>query len=355
MTNGATKPVDRIVIRRPDDWHVHLRDGAMLSAVLPYTTKQFARALIMPNLKPPVTTVDAAKAYRQRILTALPEGSDFQPFMSCYLTDNTSSDELERGHSEDVWVAAKLYPAGATTNSDSGVRNVAAYDKVLDRIEKIGMLLLVHGETTDPSVDIFEREAIFMERTLAPMLKRHPGLKVVVEHATTKEAVDLVRAHAPRVAATITPHHLTINRTSIFQGGLRPHLYCLPVAKHEKHRLALRAAVTSGEAYFFAGTDTAPHSREMKEAECCSAGVFAAPTALQTYTQVFDEENALNNFEKFVSRNGANFYGVPVNEGSVVLERKPSRIMTAIEADTSDVVVFQGGMVLPWSLVPATG
>src|ERR1700678_2363557 len=248
---ASPKRVDRITIRRPDDFHVVLRDGAMLQAVLPFTSAQFARGIIMPNLVPPVTTVALAAAYRERILAARPSGSDFQPLMTCYLTDTTSPDEIEKGHAEGVWIAAKLYPAGATTNAHHGVTDIAALAPVFERMEKIGMPVLVHGEATDPAVDIFDREAVFMEQSLLPMLKRHAGLKVVVEHVTTAETVDIVRAHASHTAGTITPHHLVINRTSLFQGGLRPHLYCLPVAQRERHRLALRRAATGGEACFF--------------------------------------------------------------------------------------------------------
>src|SRR5208337_4842822 len=281
-----------ITIRRPDDWHVHLRDGAMLKTVLPFTAAQFARGIIMPNLVPPVTSVAAAAAYRERILAARPAGSDFQPLMTCYLTDTTSPQEIERGHAQGAWVAAKLYPAGATTNAHCGVTDIVGLSRVWERMEKIGMPLLLHGEATDPEIDIFDREAAFMERSLLPLLKRHAGLKVVVEHVTTAETADIVRAHAPRVAATITPHHLLINRTSLFQGGLRPHLYCLPVAKRERHRQALRRAATSGAGCFFIGTDTAPHLKTAKEASCGCAGIFVGVTALQSYAQVFDEENA---------------------------------------------------------------
>ena len=350
---AGAAPVVSITIRRPDDWHVHLRDGAMLNAVLPFTAAQFARGIIMPNLVPPVTTVDAASAYRERILAARPQGSDFQPLMTCYLTDMTSPDEIERGHAEGVWVAAKLYPAGATTNAHHGVTNIPALAPVFARMEKIGMPVLIHGETTDPEVDIFDREAVFMEQSLLPLLARHPGLKVVVEHATTAETLDIVRAHAGRAAATITPHHLVINRTSIFQGGLQPHLYCLPVAKRERHRLALREAATSGESCFFIGTDTAPHLRTRKEADCCSAGIFGGATALQTYVQVFDEENALDRFEAFASLNGARFYGMAPNGGTVTLERRESRVMAAVDVEDSEVVIFRGGVTLPWSLVSA--
>ena len=344
------KRVDRITIRRPDDFHVHLRDGAMLRAVLPFTAAQFARGIIMPNLVPPVTTVAAAIAYRERILAARPAGSDFTPLMTCYLTDVTSPDEIEKGFRDGVWAAAKLYPAGATTNAHHGVTDIPGLAPVLERMEKIGMPVLIHGESTDPAVDIFDREAVFMEQSMLPLLKRHTGLRVVIEHVTTAETVDIVRAHASHAAGTITPHHLVINRTSIFQGGLRPHLYCLPVAKRERHRLALRKAATSGDACFFAGTDTAPHRRTAKEAECCSAGVFGGATALQTYVQVFDEEGALDRLEAFASENGARFYGLALNSGTIALERRESPVMAAVAVEDTEVVVFQGGQTLPWSI-----
>ena len=350
----AENPVERITIRRPDDFHVHLRDGAMLEAVLPFTAAQFARAVIMPNLVPPVTSVAMARGYRERILKARPEGSDFQPLMTCYLTDATAPDEIESGFRDGVWVAAKLYPAGATTNAHYGVTDIPALAPVLERMEKIGMPVLIHGESTDPEVDIFDREAAFMAQSLLPLLARHPGLKVVIEHVTTAETVDIVRAHAARVAGTITPHHLVINRTSIFQGGLRPHLYCLPVAKRERHRLALRKAATSGEACFFIGTDTAPHRRTAKEAECCSAGIFGGATALQTYLQVFDQEGALDRFEAFASVNGARFYGLELNGGTITLERRESPVLAAVAVEDTEVVVFQGGQTLPWSVGEVT-
>jgi dihydroorotase len=347
---AAPKRADSITIRRPDDFHVHLRDGAMLQAVLPFTAAQFARGVIMPNLVPPVTSVAAAASYRERILAARAAPSDFQPLMTCYLTDATSPDEIEKGFEDGVWVAAKLYPAGATTNAHHGVTDIPALAPVFQRMEKIGMPVLIHGEATDPAVDIFDREAVFMEQSLLPLLKRHAGLKVVVEHVTTAETVDIVRAHASHTAGTITPHHLVINRTSLFQGGLRPHLYCLPVAKREHHRLALRKAVTSGESCFFIGTDTAPHRRNAKEAECCSAGVFGGATALQTYVQVFDEEGALNRFEAFASINGARFYGLELNRGTITLERREAPVMAAVAVDDTEVVVFRGGEKLPWSV-----
>ncbi|TXN45074.1 dihydroorotase [Methylobacterium sp. WL7] len=347
----ASIAADRITIRRPDDWHIHLRDGAMLKAVLPYTAAQFARGIIMPNLVPPVTTVAAARAYRERILAALPAGLDFTPLMTCYLRDDTDPDEIERGFAENVWIAAKLYPAGATTNSHAGVTDLIGLAPVLERMERIGMPLLIHGEATDPEIDIFDREAAFMEGSLIPLLARHQGLKVTVEHATTAEILDVVRANRSRVAATITPHHLVINRTHIFQGGLRPHLYCLPVAKRERHRLALRAAATSGEACFFLGTDTAPHVRGAKEASCGCAGVFCGPSALQTYVQIFDEEGALDRFEAFASLNGARFHGLEPNAATVTLERRESRVIEAVAVEDTAVVVFRGDETLPWAVV----
>jgi dihydroorotase len=346
---GSRAP-QSVTIRRPDDFHVHLRDGAMLKAVLPYTAAQFARAVIMPNLVPPVTTAAEAAAYRARILAARPPNSGFTPLMTCYLTDRTPPDEIERGFAEGVWVAAKLYPAGATTNAHHGVTDIPALAPVLERMERIGMPVLIHGEATDPAVDIFDREAVFMEQSLLPLLDRHQGLKVVVEHITTAETTDIVRAHAPRVAGTITPHHLIINRTSLFQGGLRPHLYCLPVAKRERHRLALRKAATSGEDCFFTGTDTAPHVRRAKEAACGCAGAFVGATALQSYVQVFDEEGALNRFEAFASVNGARFYGLAPNAGTIELVRRPGRPAEAVPVGDDEVVIFRGGEEMPWSI-----
>lgn len=342
-----------LTIRRPDDWHIHLRDGAMLQAVLPHTAAQFARGIIMPNLVPPVTTPAAASAYRARILAARPDGSDFQPMMTCYLTDATTPDEIEQGFAEGVWIAAKLYPAGATTNAHHGVTDIPALAPVLERMERIGMPLLIHGEATDPAIDIFDREAAFMEASLLPLLARHQGLKVCLEHVTTAETADIVRAYAPRVVATITPHHLMINRTSIFQGGLRPHLYCLPVAKRERHRLALRKAATGGEACFFLGTDTAPHPRGAKESSCGCAGVFLGPVALQCYAQVFDEEGALDRLEAFASVNGAAFHGLPLNEGTITLTRIPAAAPEMVRVGNDEVVVFRGGEDLPWRVTGA--
>ena len=332
-----------LTIRKPDDWHVHLRDGEMLARVAPYTARQFARAIVMPNLVPPVTSVDAARDYRKRILEVTPPA--FTPLMTCYLTDQTSPDEIARGHSEGVWVAAKLYPAGATTNSASGVTDVRNIYPALARMEKIGMVLCVHGEVTDPEVDVFDREAVFIERVLTRLTSDFPELKIVLEHVTTSDAADFVRSG--RVAATITPQHLIINRNALFAGGLRPHAYCLPVAKREEHRLAIRRLATSGLPNVFLGTDSAPHARHAKESACGCAGIFNAPFALESYATVFDEEDALDRFEAFASVNGAEFYDLPVNEDLVMLERAEVEVPEEIDG----VVPFHAGETLGWRIV----
>ena len=333
-----------ITIRRPDDWHVHLRDGDMLKAVASYTARQFARAIIMPNLVPPVTTVTAADSYRQRIVDAA--GPGFTPLMTCYLTDETDPDEIERGHGEGVWVAAKLYPAGATTNSASGVTGIRNIYPALERMQRIGMVLCVHGEVTDPGVDVFDREAVFIERVLTPLMREFPELKIVLEHITTSDAADFVQASGENVAATVTPHHLIINRNAMFDGGLRPHSYCLPVAKRERHRLAVRKAATSGSPKFFLGTDSAPHSREAKESACGCAGIFNAPHALEAYAQVFDEEGALDRLEAFASENGPQFYNLPLNQARVTLARAEVEIPSAIFG----LVPFLAGQAIGWRL-----
>jgi dihydroorotase len=298
---------ETLTIRRPDDWHVHLRDGAVLAAVLPYTAAQFSRAIVMPNLSPPVTTVAAAEAYRARIIAALPAGSDFQPLMTCYLTDSADADEIVRGFESGVFTACKLYPAHATTNSAHGVTDVRNITAVLEAMQRIGMPLLVHGEVTDRDVDVFDREAVFIDRIFAPLLRDFPVLKSVFEHITTKEAADFVVASPATLAATITPQHLHINRNAMFDGGIRPHAYCLPVAKREVHRMALRAAATSGSPKFFLGTDSAPHTVGAKESACGCAGIFNAPFAIESYAAVFDEENALDQLEGFASLHGPRF------------------------------------------------
>jgi len=336
----------RLVIRRPDDWHVHLRDGDMLRAVAPYTARQFARAIVMPNLVPPVTTVAAAEAYRARILAALPEGSDFTPLMTCYLTDFADAGEIARGFETGAWAAAKLYPANATTNAAQGVTDIASLAPALEAMQRIGMPLLVHGEVTDPTVDVFDREAVFIERVLAGLVRDFPALKIVFEHITTADAVAFVEGAGANLAATITPHHLVINRNAIFQGGLRPHLYCLPVAKRERHRLAVRRAATSGSAKFFLGTDSAPHAVEAKESGCGCAGIFNAPFALETYATMFEEEGALDRLEAFASEHGPNFYGLPLNQGEAVLERVPVTVLDRI----GEVVPFLAGETLGWRL-----
>jgi dihydroorotase len=343
----------QLTIRKPDDWHIHLRDGEMLAAVLPHTARQFARAIVMPNLVPPVTTSAMAAAYRERILAALPAGLNFMPLMTCYLTDHTDPDDLQRGFRDGIFTAAKLYPAHATTNSAHGVSDISAIGRVLECMQSLGMPLLMHGEVTDPTVDIFDREAVFLERVLAPLIARYPALRIVLEHVTTEEAVAFVRGNARNLAATITAHHLVINRNAIFQGGIRPHLYCLPIAKREKHRLALRQAATTGEPCFFLGTDTAPHVARAKESGCGCAGVYTALNALEVYVQVFEEEEALARFEAFASLNGPHFYNLPVNEGMITLEKTDWLVPEAIPVGSgSDVVKpFRGGETLPWKLV----
>src|SRR3954452_16499935 len=334
-----------LTIRKPDDWHVHLRDGEMLQRVAPYTARQFARAIVMPNLAPPITTADAARDYLKRVLEATEPG--LPPLMTCYLTDDISPDEIARGFDENVWIAAKLYPAGATTNSASGVTDIRKIYPVLERMERIGMVLCVHGEVTDPDVDVFDREAVFIERVLSAVVRDFPGLKIVFEHITTADAADFVIGASDNIAATVTPQHLIINRNAIFAGGLRPHAYCLPVAKREEHRLAVRKAATSGSPKFFLGTDSAPHSREAKESACGCAGIFNAPFALESYATVFDEEGRLDHFEAFASENGARFYGLPLNEGTVTLERAEARVPDEL----AGVVPFHAGEALGWRLL----
>ncbi len=337
---------DTITIRRPDDWHVHLRDGAMLDRVAPWTARQFARAIVMPNLKPPVTTVAAASAYRDRIVAAA--GGDFTPLMTAYLTDSIDPDELRRGHGEGAWVAAKLYPAGATTNSDSGVTDIANIRACLEVMQDTGMVLCIHGEVTDSEVDVFDREAVFIERTLAPLVRDFPGLKVVLEHITTRHAAEFIAGAPDNVAATITPQHLHLNRNALFAGGLRPHAYCLPVVKREEHRLAVRKAAVSGSPKFFLGTDSAPHARGDKESDCGCAGIYNAPYALESYAAVFDADGALDHFEGFASNHGADFYGLPRNEGTVTLERSA----TVVPAEIDGLVPFHAGETLGWKFVP---
>jgi dihydroorotase len=340
--------IQSITIRQPDDWHVHLRDGEMLKLVAPYTARQFARGIIMPNLKPPLTTLGGAADYRARIREAA--GPDFQPLMTCYLTDDSDPDLIERGFLDDVWIAAKLYPANATTNSAAGVTDVRNIYAVLERMQRIGMVLCIHGEVTDPDVDIFDREAVFIDRVLQPLLKDFPRLKVVLEHITTTEAANFVSSAGDNLAATVTPHHLMINRNAIFEGGLRPHAYCLPVAKRESHRQAIRKAATSGSPKFFLGTDTAPHPVHAKHSACGCAGIFNAPVAVEAYATVFDEEGALDRLEPFASENGPRFYGLPLNEGTVALTRSEMNVPEPIGSGDLELVPFLAGQSLPWSL-----
>ncbi|MXP42655.1 dihydroorotase [Altererythrobacter soli] len=339
-----------VTIRRPDDWHVHLRDGEMLRTVVPYTARQFARAIVMPNLTPPVTNVAAAAAYRERILAALPKGTAFTPLMTAYLTDGTDPAELARGFGEGVFTAAKLYPANATTNSAHGVTDIAHIRPALERMAEIGMVLCVHGEVTDPEIDVFDREAVFIDRILDPLLRDLPELRVVFEHVTTEQAVQFVEGAGENVAATITPQHLHINRNAMLVGGIRPHAYCLPVAKREHHRLALRKAATSGSPKFFLGTDSAPHGREAKESACGCAGIFNAPFALESYLAVFEAEGALDRFEGFASEHGPRFYRLPLNEGTVTLEKAPVEVPGELSAAGTSLVPFHAGETLGWRL-----
>ena len=357
---------DRLVLRRPDDWHVHLRDGAMLRAVLPATARIFARAIVMPNLRPPVTSVDEAVAYRARILTALPEGVSFQPLMTAYLTDDIDPGELDRGFRQGVFSAAKLYPANATTNSAAGVSDLRNISAVLERMEAIDMPLLIHGEVTDPDVDVFDREALFIQRHLKPLRERHPRLRIILEHITTEEAVIYIRESYQggdeRIAATITPHHLHLNRNAMFVGGLRSDFYCLPVVKRECHRRALVKAATSGLPCFFLGTDSAPHPRSGKESACGCAGIFNAFHALESYASVFEQEGALDRLEGFASEYGPHFYGLPLNTDTVTLVRRdqsiPSRLLPPQSAWSGDdtlpesewPLLFHAGETLAWSV-----
>lgn len=346
---------ETLTIRRPDDWHVHLRDGALLPDILAHTARQFARAIVMPNLSPPVTTTAAAAAYRDRIMAALPAGSDFQPLMVLYLTDHTDPEDVARGFALGILTACKLYPAHATTNSAHGVTDMRNIYPVLERMQEIGMPFLVHGEVTHANVDIFDREAVFIEEVLTPTLRDFPALRVVFEHITTREAAQFVTAAGDNVGATVTPHHLMINRNAIFAGGIRPHAYCLPVAKREVHRLALRAAVTSGNPRFFLGTDTAPHLIAAKESACGCAGIFNAPHALESYATVFAQENALDKLEAFASENGPRFYGLPLNEGRIVLERREQEVPARLPLGGGEIVPWLAGEKLDWRFAGAPG
>jgi dihydroorotase len=342
----------QITLTRPDDWHLHLRDGEALALVLPHTARQFARAIVMPNLRPPVTTVALAAEYRSRILAALPAGMAFEPLMTLYLTDNTPADEIRRAAESGFVKAVKLYPAGATTNSDAGVTDLAKCDAALAEMEKVGMPLLVHGEVTDPAIDLFDRENIFIETVLQPLLARRPGLRVVFEHITTKDAAEFVAASGANVAATITAHHLLYNRNAIFSGGVRPHYYCLPVLKRETHRLALVAAATSGSNKFFLGTDSAPHARGTKEAACGCAGCYTAHAALELYAEAFAEAGALDKLEAFASFNGPDFYRLPRNVAMVTLEKQSWQTPESFAYVAGDTLVpLRAGEPLHWKLI----
>ncbi len=335
-----------LTIRRPDDWHVHLRDGDMLRLVAPFTARQFARAIVMPNLVPPVTAIGQAADYRERIWEAT--GREFQPLLTHYLTDETNPEVVEHGFNDNIWIAAKLYPANATTNSTCGVTKVRNLYPTLERMQRIGMVLCVHGEVTDSDVDVFDREAAFIDRVLTGIVRDFPGLKIVLEHITTAEAADFVREAGPNLGATITPQHLHLNRNALFAGGLRPHAYCLPVVKREKHRLAVRAAAVSGSPKFFLGTDSAPHTRNAKESGCGCAGIFNAPYALESYAAVFEEEGALDKLEGFASEHGARFYRLPLNEGTVTLERSETDVPDRLGVGNIDLVPFHAGQTLGW-------
>ncbi len=336
----------RLVLARPDDWHLHLRDGDLLASVLPDTARRFARAIVMPNLQPPVTTVEHARAYRERILAVLPPDACFEPLMTLYLTDLTPPAEIARAKASGFVHALKYYPAGATTNSESGVTDLKRIHPVLAAMEKHDLPLLLHGEVTDAATDVFDREAVFIDRHLIPLRHDFPALKIVLEHVTTREGAQYVSEAGPHTAATITAHHLLLNRNAMFAGGLRPHLYCLPVLKREAHRLALVAAATSGSGRFFLGTDSAPHPRNAKESSCGCAGIFIAPFALEAYAAVFDEKGALDHLEAFASENGPRFYGLPLNKGSVTLRREDVQVPEMV----ADVVPFLAGRALGWTI-----
>ncbi|MDE2396814.1 MAG: dihydroorotase [Burkholderiales bacterium] len=340
---------DSITITRPDDWHLHLRDGAALAAVLPYTARQFARAIVMPNLKPPVTSAALAAEYRRRILAALPEGLVFEPLMTLYLTDRLPPDEIRRAREAGV-VAVKLYPAGATTNSDAGVTDLRKTYPTLEAMQREGLLLLVHGEVTDPEVDLFDREAEFIERVMKPLRRDFPGLKIVFEHITTREAAAYVAESDALTAATITAHHLLYNRNAIFTGGLRPHYYCLPVLKREEHRRALVAAATSGSAKFFLGTDSAPHAAALKEQSVCGAGCFTAPAAIEMYAEAFEAAGALERLEAFASFNGPDFYGLARNAGHITLRRQAWALPETLPFGETLIKPLRGGETLAWRL-----
>ncbi|MEX0744820.1 MAG: dihydroorotase [Phycisphaeraceae bacterium] len=341
---------DRVTIRRPDDWHLHVRDGAMMRSVLPHSARVFGRAVLMPNLRPPVATTADAAVYRQRVRAALPAKTAFEPLITCYLRDDTDPDDVERGFRDGVLAAVKLYPLNATTNAAAGVTDLAKVRRVLARMEKIGMRLLIHGEEVDRDVDVFDREAVFIERRLAPLLADHPGLKVVLEHLSSRTAVDFVRASAPQLAGTITVHHLELNRTDWLGAGNRPDLYCMPVIKRESDRRALREAATSGERCFFLGTDSAPHAAARKLAAVGAAGVFTAPVAMESYAAIFAAEGRLDRLEAFASLNGPSHYGLPPNRTTITLARSPWTAPAAVAVEGTDdrIHVYRGGETMAW-------
>lgn len=341
--------MDTVTLPRPDDWHLHLRDDAALASVLPWTARQFGRALVMPNLRPPVRTVADAAAYRERILAALPPGADFTPLLTLYLTDDTDPDEIRRARDSGFVHAVKLYPAGATTHSDAGVTDLRRVDRVLAVMAEVGLPLCVHGEVTDPRVDVFDREAVFLERALEPLHARFPELPLVLEHVTTAEGVAWVREARGRVGATLTAHHLLLDRNALFDGGLRPHHYCLPVLKRARHREALLEAATSGDPRFFLGTDSAPHAVAAKESDCGCAGMFTAAHALELYAEAFDAAGALDRLAAFASRNGAAFYGLPVNPGVVRLVRAPQTIPDALPFGEDRLIPFRASGQTRWT------
>ncbi|MDP5007493.1 MAG: dihydroorotase [Glaciimonas sp.] len=344
-------PINVITITHPDDWHLHVRDGITLASVLPDSARQFGRAIIMPNLKPPVTTTEQAAAYRQRILAALPSGSSFEPLMTLYLTNNTPPDEIRRAKDSGFVHAVKLYPAGATTNSDAGVSDLSKCYKTLEVMQELGMPFLVHGEVTDPAIDIFDREAVFIDRVMQPLRRDMPELKVVFEHITTKDAAQYVTTAEGPIAATITAHHLLYNRNEMFKGGIRPHYYCLPILKREEHRLALVQAAISGSKRFFLGTDSAPHAKGLKEHACGCAGCYTALHALELYTEAFDQAGALHQLEAFASFNGPEFYKLPRNQGTVTLKREKWTIPAELAMGDSSIVPLNGGETMNWKLV----
>jgi len=346
--NPALNRPDSITITRPDDWHLHLRDGVTMASVLPDTARQFARAIVMPNLKPPVTTTEQAIAYRERILAALPAGMQFEPLMVLYLTDNTPPEEILRAKDSGIVHAVKLYPAGATTNSDAGVSDLSKCYKTLEAMQKIGMPFLVHGEVTDPAIDIFDREAVFIDRVMQPLRRDMPELNVVFEHITTKDAAQYVAEADGHVAATITAHHLLYNRNELFKGGIRPHYYCLPVLKREIHRQALVAAATSGSKKFFLGTDSAPHPKGLKEHACGCAGCYTALHAMELYAQAFDQADALDKLEQFASFNGPAFYKLPRNTGTITLRREEWQVPGELPLGETTLVPLNGGETIGW-------